>query len=321
MRMKLGFFAAYVQQKKMKKEIYSLMLSPYTGSDSDLFKRISEHSAFLEVVNRNAEAFQALGYILENIDSIREMNTTISEASTFLRNSLKDSATPLKSDFSTDAAVLRGIEAKIDKLRNLSTICSALKVISDHKISPVLASFDNCEFDDGEMLRLWNYAWLSAQLESEIASNKEISLSASTLDTSIKTFAELDRKHLDGNAGKILTALSSRANQIPAGDARILSQEAGKTRAWKPFRKLLQEMPKSIQILKPVMAMSPLAVSQLLPSQAGLFDVVIFDEASQIRPHDAVTAIYRGKQVVIAGDRFQLPPTELGEKIIEDEYI
>jgi very-short-patch-repair endonuclease len=68
------------------------------------------------------------------------------------------------------------------------------------------------------------------------------------------------------------------------------------------------------------MAMSPLAVSQLLPSQAGLFDIVIFDEASQIRPHDAITAIYRGKQVVIAGDRFQLPPTEFGEKVIEDEY-
>ena len=68
------------------------------------------------------------------------------------------------------------------------------------------------------------------------------------------------------------------------------------------------------------MAMSPLAVSQLLPSNAGMFDIVIFDEASQIRPHDAVTAIYRGKQVVIAGDRFQLPPTEFGEKVIEDEY-
>ena len=321
MRMKLGFIAAYFQQKKMKKEIYSLMLSPYTGSDLDLFNRITEHSKFLDIVNRNAEAFQAFSSIIENIDSIREMNTTISEASTFLRNSLKDSATPLKSDFNTDAEVLRGIEGKIDKLRNLSTICSALKVISDHKVSPVLASFDNCEFDDGEMLRLWNYAWLSAQLESEIAGNKDISLSASTLDSSIKTFTELDGKHLAGNAGKILTSLSSRAAQIPAGDARILSQEAGKTRAWKPFRKLLQEMPKSIQILKPVMAMSPLAVSQLLPSQPGLFDVVIFDEASQIRPHDAVAAIYRGKQVVIAGDRFQLPPTEFGEKIIEDEYI
>ena len=50
-------------------------------------------------------------------------------------------------------------------------------------------------------------------------------------------------------------------------------------------------------------------VSQLLPSDQQYFDVVIFDEASQIRPADAVPAILRGKRVVVAGDDRQLPPT------------
>ena len=193
-------------------------------------------------------------------------------------------------------------------------------MVADHKLGPVLESFQDFEFEDGEISRLWGYAWLSAKLEKEISTKKDLTLKSETLDASIKAFANLDGQHLSGNSGKILTSLSSRASSIPTDDARTLSQEARKTRAWKPFRKLLQDMPQSIQILKPVMAMSPLAVSQLLPSSPGMFDIVIFDEASQIRPHDAVTAIYRGKQVVIAGDRFQLPPTEFGEKVIEDEY-
>jgi len=70
--------------------------------------------------------------------------------------------------------------------------------------------------------------------------------------------------------------------------------------------------------------MSPLSVSQFLDPEHMRFDLVIFDEASQIRPHDAVGAIFRGDQVVVVGDEKQLPPTPFfmvqGEmEEIEDE--
>jgi len=61
--------------------------------------------------------------------------------------------------------------------------------------------------------------------------------------------------------------------------------------------------------LKPCWAMSPLVVSQLLPADGQYFDVVVFDEASQVTPADAVPAIMRARQVVVAGDEHQLPPT------------
>ena len=61
--------------------------------------------------------------------------------------------------------------------------------------------------------------------------------------------------------------------------------------------------------LKPCWAMSPLEVSQLLPGDRRYFDVVVFDEASQITPADAIPAILRAERVVVAGDRQQLPPT------------
>ncbi len=64
-----------------------------------------------------------------------------------------------------------------------------------------------------------------------------------------------------------------------------------------------------IQDLKPIWLMSPLSVSDTLPLDPDLFDVVIFDEASQIPLEEAIPAIYRSHQVIIVGDEMQLPPT------------
>src|SRR6266571_5160260 len=60
--------------------------------------------------------------------------------------------------------------------------------------------------------------------------------------------------------------------------------------------------------LKPCLLMSPLSVSQFLDPNLFKFDLVIFDEASQICSEDAVGAIYRGRQLVVCGDNKQLPP-------------
>ena len=72
--------------------------------------------------------------------------------------------------------------------------------------------------------------------------------------------------------------------------------------------------------------MSPLVVSQLLPSEKPFFDVVIFDEASQIEPEGSITAIVRAKQAIVAGDSKQLAPTKssffsqkLEENIVYEE--
>ena len=70
--------------------------------------------------------------------------------------------------------------------------------------------------------------------------------------------------------------------------------------------------------IKPVFMMSPLAVSQYLPSDMR-FDVVIFDEASQVTPGDAINCIYRGNSLILAGDDKQLPPTSFFERNADDE--
>lgn len=82
----------------------------------------------------------------------------------------------------------------------------------------------------------------------------------------------------------------------------------------KPVRQLVAEMGPALTTLTPCLLMSPLSVAQYLPPDTPPFDLVIFDEASQITPWDAVGAIARGKQVVVAGDPKQMPPTSFFDR-------
>ncbi|HKB39488.1 MAG TPA: DEAD/DEAH box helicase [Gemmataceae bacterium] len=96
-------------------------------------------------------------------------------------------------------------------------------------------------------------------------------------------------------------------------------REVHKKRRHLPLRKLFAAIPTLLTRLKPCIMMSPLAVSTFLESPAFEFDLVIFDEASQVRPHDAVCAITRGRQLIVAGDQKQLPPTSFFERSLDGE--
>ena len=95
-----------------------------------------------------------------------------------------------------------------------------------------------------------------------------------------------------------------------AAGRRDLEHEFGKTMRYKSIRDLAaNHTGQVLRDLKPVWLMSPLSVSDTLPLDPGLFDVVIFDEASQIPVEEAIPALYRSHQVIVVGDEMQLPPT------------
>ena len=103
---------------------------------------------------------------------------------------------------------------------------------------------------------------------------------------------------------------------LPAADSiqrnsewGVLRREITKKRMHLPLRQLLQEIPSVVLRLTPCLLMSPLSIAQYLSADASNFDVVVFDEASQIPVWDAIGAMARGKQVVMVGDPKQLPPT------------
>ncbi|WP_395666375.1 DUF3320 domain-containing protein [Methylocella sp.] len=89
----------------------------------------------------------------------------------------------------------------------------------------------------------------------------------------------------------------------------VLKHQLQLQRPSKSIRRLAAEMGDAFTRLAPCMLMSPLSIAQYLPAEQELFDLVIFDEASQITPWDAIGAMARGRQVVIAGDPRQMPPS------------
>jgi len=104
-----------------------------------------------------------------------------------------------------------------------------------------------------------------------------------------------------------------------AGQLGLLRREFEKKRRHLPIRKLVQNSGKAIQALKPVFMMSPLSIATYLPPESLAFDLVVFDEASQVKPVDALGAIIRGKQIVVVGDSKQLPPTSFFDKMTGDD--
>ena len=108
--------------------------------------------------------------------------------------------------------------------------------------------------------------------------------------------------------------------KVYAPGRRELEHEFGKVMRFKSIRDLMTNRTGAvIRDLKPVWLMSPLSVADTLPCTSEFFDVVIFDEASQIPLEDAVPAIYRAEQCIIVGDQMQLPPTSFFASTREDD--
>ena len=115
--------------------------------------------------------------------------------------------------------------------------------------------------------------------------------------------------------------IPSNTALAPGADSEMgkLRRELTKQRNHTPIRQLIKNLPTLLSKLKPCLLMSPLSVAQYLEAGHQPFDVVIFDEASQIPVWDAVGVIARGKQLVCVGDPKQLPPTNFFNRVDEDD--
>ena len=140
---------------------------------------------------------------------------------------------------------------------------------------------------------------------------------------SADTFKRKDTEQFEINKAKIRAELSSMRpslDMIASGSAlAILLREGEKKRKQKSIRSLLAETGELVQRVKPCFLMSPLSVSTFLAPDSVHFDVVVFDEASQIFPQDAIGAIYRADQLIVVGDSKQMPPSNFFNATIEAE--
>lgn len=143
----------------------------------------------------------------------------------------------------------------------------------------------------------------------------------------IDRFNELDRLYVERGRNRVQARVEENLRRKREGADRnlLLKQEteiarlAKLKRQRKAMRAMLSECWDLIGLLKPCMLMSPLSVAQFLDRERTRFDTVIFDEASQICPEDAIGSIARGRQVIVVGDSKQMPPTSFFALSAEDE--
>lgn len=144
-------------------------------------------------------------------------------------------------------------------------------------------------------------------------------------ENAISEFREIDDLVRAHATGRVIGAL---AHNLPAvqsvprnSELGLLRYQMELQRPSQSIRDMIGKMPETFPKLAPCMLMSPLSIAQYLPPNQALFDVVIFDEASQITTWDAVGAIARGRQTIIVGDPKQLPPTNFFGSNNDDEDV
>ena len=170
--------------------------------------------------------------------------------------------------------------------------------------------------------QVFRMAWLSSCLEKAQMSEPALAgFDGRVHDKFSSDFRRLDKERIGVAIARVKRAhaerLVAKMNEFPQ-QAALIRHEGAKKRQIMPLRKLFEQAPDVLTALHPCWMASPLSVSQLLPPGEH-FDLVLFDEASQVLPYDAISALMRAKHAVVAGDRHQLPPTTFFAAAEEDE--
>jgi len=232
----------------------------------------------------------------------------------------------------TSLQVLAGLlHEMINNLPRLQEWLHLAEVLQQLKHLNILSVFDEVlkgeiilnELDQSYVARFYRL-WLDAVYKNDSSLR---AFKPENHEQLIAQFRELDQNTIEGTYKRIRSNLLSdpdrphvgMLNIPPSSEAGILLREVSKKKRHLSLRQLFKKIPSVLPRLKPCLMMSPLAVSTYLDSPEMRFDIVIFDEASQVRPFDAIGAIYRGKQLVVAGDQKQLPPTSFFDAIISDD--
>jgi very-short-patch-repair endonuclease len=169
----------------------------------------------------------------------------------------------------------------------------------------------------------FDHIWLNSALEHAFASDPALAtFNGREHEQVIEEFKRLDRERVRLAAQRVRRLHAERAIEAMNRhfyQADLVRREAAKRSRHIPLRKLLADAPEVLTRIAPCWVASPLSVSQLLDGGGRHFDIVVFDEASQILQEEAIPALYRAEQVVVAGDRHQLPPTTFFATAVEGE--
>jgi very-short-patch-repair endonuclease len=242
---------------------------------------------------------------------------------------LKERAADLATNHGVAGLVTTTLESLIDQLQNLIPRRHELSdylALHDQRLdlvrgglNPLLTKAEELDVAPAQLGEL--FSGLVAQKRADRAKQASAALSRAAgyrIEARRENFAERDRRKLDADRRRVKDNLLVR--MPPAGnryggrktwtEMELLSNEFGKEKRFVPVRDVMQRAGRAVQALAPCFMMSPLSLAKFLPARGLSFDVLVIDEASQMRPEDALGGLLRAKQLIVVGDQKQLPPTD-----------
>ena len=226
-------------------------------------------------------------------------------------------------DTGIQAVLLERWATEFDQIDALVMYNAAAHELEERRLFPIIDLANERDIESGWLSKALDKAWYlhivsTAEKERPILQKFEGGIHSDR----VAAFDALDQKYLELNRQRVLSEHWERSHKVGAiGQGGVLYREFAKKRRHMPVRTLMVEAGNAIQAIKPVFMMSPLSIATYLPPGSVKFDLVVFDEASQVRPVDALGALMRADQAVVVGDRKQLPPTRFFDRALgSDEY-
>ena len=268
--------------------------------------------------------------LVEQYRALRTAAQSLEAARAFFREAmaigdLSLDGTPFETaTFEQQRAVLDTLRSNLDRLQDWVQFTRCREAAAETLAGVYVQSFLDSNAEPSLLVdgfrREFYRAWLNAVYERTPLST----FSRSEFDHRLETYREADEAVIDAASAAVRHAVTNqlpdRERDGPASDqAVVLRRELRKQRHRRPLRELFATAGDAIKQRTPCFMMSPRMVAQCLPYDDITFDTVVFDEASQIPPAEAASALLRADQVIVAGDPKQLPPTRFFESDIASE--
>jgi len=264
-----------------------------------------------------------------DIEEVREVMTSFEEEFTSLERLLEPAEEVVlgrpveESPFDDITALLERWQSSIRRLDQWTRFDQTRTEVAETVAAPMLDSVNAGDLAPEDVIPCFEGCLADSLLVAAFGERDAIAqFDPNVHEDRISKFQELDRETLQLNRQRVLKGLVNGTPQMMRGSSKssqagTLMHEFGKQRMHKPIRVLMEEAGELIQQLKPCFMMSPLSVAKYLDPESIDFDIVIFDEASQVRPADALGTIMRGDQAVLFGDTKQLPPTSFFDQVVD----
>ena len=214
-------------------------------------------------------------------------------------------------------------QANVARLPRWSRFVAQRKACLQTLAAPLMEQIEADALTPEQLLACWQSNYADEMLRIAFAARPSLTHFIGDLhERNIARFQELDRRSIMHNRTRLAQTLYARRPPVrsgssPGSEAGILLGEFQRKRGHMPLRKLMGQVGGLIQKIKPCFMMNPQAIAQYLDPRTVTFDVIVFDEASQVRPEDALGALLRGRQLVVMGDTRQLPPTNFFDRLVQ----